>query len=301
LGMGIKFEAKGLKVPGYSRKNGRFWEFSEKAVKLLHEYKMEFPAIFKSLEQREESGMTSAKTMFRVANPDVEAKRAHRWLEAKGMLSLHLIPLQADELDKDTVKRVESLLDSLAAQRPSTSIRKAVVKGIPPQAVLKPDHATFKLQEQHFTLGDRVVMVQDAGSVPLGAKGIVVGFHNRVMEVLWDHSFISGTNLSGRCSPYRGLEVPFETCLNLTNPQYVIGTRTKYPAQRGLISVPSRPQRVSSRGEYSTHTGGNAKAKNPVGSQLQSHQARGPNIFHNNQGGNGPTQPYQSQSHIRRL
>jgi hypothetical protein len=119
-----------------------------------------------------------------------------------------------------------------------------MVKGIPPQAVLKPSHASFKLQEQHFSLGDRVVMVQDAGSVPLGAKGIVVGFHHRVMEVLWDHSFISGTNLGGRCvsscinkplsyqlllrcSPYRGLEVPFESCLNLANPQYVINSQAK--------------------------------------------------------------------------
>jgi hypothetical protein len=40
LGLGIKFEAKGTKAPGYSRKDGRFWEFSEKAVHILHEYKV---------------------------------------------------------------------------------------------------------------------------------------------------------------------------------------------------------------------------------------------------------------------
>ena len=84
-------------------------------------------------------------------------------------------------------------------QRASADIRKAVVKGIPSEAVLKPSDATFKLQDQHFALGDRVVMVQETGSVPLGAKGVVVGFHNQGMEILWDHSFLSGTNLNGRC------------------------------------------------------------------------------------------------------
>jgi len=40
LGLSIKFEAKSLKVVDYSRKNGRYWEFSEKAVDLIREYKV---------------------------------------------------------------------------------------------------------------------------------------------------------------------------------------------------------------------------------------------------------------------
>lgn len=40
LGLSLKFEAKSLKVIGYSRKNGRFWEFSDKAIQLIREYKV---------------------------------------------------------------------------------------------------------------------------------------------------------------------------------------------------------------------------------------------------------------------
>ena len=40
LGLNLKFEAKGLKVLGYSRKDGRSWEFSDMAVDLLREYKV---------------------------------------------------------------------------------------------------------------------------------------------------------------------------------------------------------------------------------------------------------------------
>jgi hypothetical protein len=40
LGLSLKFEAKALKVVGYSRKNGQYWEFSQKTVDLLKEYKV---------------------------------------------------------------------------------------------------------------------------------------------------------------------------------------------------------------------------------------------------------------------
>lgn len=42
VGLSLKFEAKSLKVIGYSRKNGRYWEFSDKAVDLIREYKVGF-------------------------------------------------------------------------------------------------------------------------------------------------------------------------------------------------------------------------------------------------------------------
>lgn len=40
LGLSIKFEAKALKVIDYSRKEGRTWEYSEKAIQLIREYKV---------------------------------------------------------------------------------------------------------------------------------------------------------------------------------------------------------------------------------------------------------------------
>lgn len=40
VGLSLKFESKGLKVLGYSRKLQRGWEFSDTAVKLMQEYKV---------------------------------------------------------------------------------------------------------------------------------------------------------------------------------------------------------------------------------------------------------------------
>jgi hypothetical protein len=40
LGLSLKFEAKSLKVIDYSRKEGRTWDYSQKAIELISEYKV---------------------------------------------------------------------------------------------------------------------------------------------------------------------------------------------------------------------------------------------------------------------
>jgi 5'-3' exoribonuclease 1 len=49
LGLSLKFEAKALKVIGYSRKNGQYWEFSQKTIDLIREYKEKYPEVFDNL------------------------------------------------------------------------------------------------------------------------------------------------------------------------------------------------------------------------------------------------------------
>ena len=96
-----------------------------------------------------------------------------------------------------------------------------MVKNVPQRAVLKPEHAVYRLQNQRFDLGDRVVMVQESGGVPLAAKGVVIGSSTKTIDVVWDVPFISGTTLNNQCSQYRGSSVDFNACLNLTNRQFV--------------------------------------------------------------------------------
>ena len=124
-------------------------------------------------------------------------------------------------------------------------MKKVIVNGIPRQAVLKPAHAVYRLQNQRFDIGDRVVMVKDSGSVPLSIKGVIIGINAKSLDVVWDVSFMSGSTLgnrcvarsnlltgeisaypSPRCSQYRGATVEFHTCLNLSNPQVVTSTNT---------------------------------------------------------------------------
>ena len=100
------------------------------------------------------------------------------------------------------MKEIEAFADSCTAKQSRDAIKKAIVKGIPRQAVLKPGHAVYRLQNQHFALGDRVTMVQDSGSVPLSVKGVVIGLSAKSMDVVWDVPFMSGVTLGDRLAPF---------------------------------------------------------------------------------------------------
>ncbi|KAJ7767544.1 exonuclease II [Mycena olivaceomarginata] len=220
LGLSLKFEAKALKVIDYSRKEQRHWEFSEKAIDLIREYKASFPDIFQSLDGSGDA-MAKASDILRVTDPDARVKEAKAWLKSKGVRDFEPVSLFCDQLTKS-----------------SSAIKKAIVKGIPRQAVLKPAHAVYRLQTQHFSLGDRVTMVQDSGGVPLSVKGVVIGLNAKSMDIVWDVPFMSGITLGDRCSQYRGSTVEFNTCLNLTNPQFVTSTNPKAPASNKAAPPP---------------------------------------------------------------
>ncbi|KAI0707261.1 exonuclease II [Earliella scabrosa] len=241
LGLSLKFEAKGLKVIEYSRKNDRFWEFSEKAIQLIHDYKSTYPEVFRVLD-RSGDAMVKATDIFRdEANADAKVKEIKAWLNSKGVRDFEPVTLFCDQLGKPTVKEIEALADNLTANKQPGGFKKAIVKGIPRQAVLKPSHAVYRLQNQHFALGDRVTMVQDSGGVPLSFKGVVIGMNAKSMDVVWDAPFMSGTTLGDRCSQYRGSTVEFWSCLNLTNPQFLASTNPKAPTQQ-QPKAPFRPR-----------------------------------------------------------
>ncbi|KAF6755356.1 exonuclease II [Ephemerocybe angulata] len=213
LGLSLKFEAKALKVVDYSRKDGRTWEYSEKAIQLIREYKAAFPELFASLD-RGGDAMAQAADIFAGDDPDGKVRDTKGWLKTKGVRDFEPVSLFCDHLSKETS---------------NSQIKKAIVKGIPRRAVLKPTHAVYRLQNQQFALGDRVTMVQDSGGVPLSVKGVVIGLNAKSMDVIWDVPFISGGTLGDRCSQYRGSTVEFNTCLNLSHPQLVTSTNPNAP------------------------------------------------------------------------
>ena len=142
--------------------------------------------------------MLRAKDLFAGAKADNKVKEVKSWLANIGVRDLEAVSLFCDQLGTATVKDIVSLEDEFTMAKSTTSIRKAIVKGIPRQAILKPAHAIYRLQNQTFSLGDRVVMVQDSGSVPLAVKGVVVGVNAKSLDVVWDVPFVSGTTLGNR-------------------------------------------------------------------------------------------------------
>lgn len=118
-GLNLKFEAKGQKVLGYTRKSEGGWEYSEKAIALISEYKVSprlaldfaidfdfqaaFPEIIEAFDSRRGSDLRSITEFF----PQLDAKAADAkmreikmWLKEKGVDDLEKVPLDSEQLDK---------------------------------------------------------------------------------------------------------------------------------------------------------------------------------------------------------
>ncbi|SCV74192.1 BQ2448_6624 [Microbotryum intermedium] len=230
IGLNLKFEAKSQKVLGYSRKGDSSWEFTNKAIQLITDYCRSFPEIIQAMDARGKNDLNRSTDFFAPNAADQRVKDLSAWLKQKGVKDLEKVALWSEQLDKEAVQMVEQLADRLASQKHGGNIKQAVIKGIPRHGLLKPAHALTRLRDQRFSLGDRVAVVSESGSVPLSAKGTVVGIQTGFVDVVFDVHFIGGTTLGGRCSDYRGATVGPATVLNLTDMQFVHSNTPPAPA-----------------------------------------------------------------------
>ncbi|KAJ2009668.1 exonuclease II Exo2 [Coemansia thaxteri] len=200
IGLDLKFEAKRLKVSGYTKRGSSGWLFSDRAVDLLRRYKSAFPDMFAGLESTKKSssiitvaecfglrrGADSYSNSEAKTHASTEAKRVRKWLKENiDRNTMVQVPIESDLLSREQI-------DAIAAAHASTkaeATKKVVVRGVQREAVLRPCDAQYILRNQALMVGHRVVYVSDrSGSVPFGAKGFIVGIHARENALASDNS-----------------------------------------------------------------------------------------------------------------
>jgi len=119
--------------------------------------------------------------------------------------------------------QIENAADEVVQTEPPP-VNRSISK-IPRSGLLKPSDSQHRLGGQRFRLGDRIIYTADSGKVPIASKGTVVGLTQTTREtwldIVFDMSFMSGTSLGDRCSPFRGSTVPTWSVLNLSDQQLV--------------------------------------------------------------------------------
>jgi 5'-3' exoribonuclease 1 len=263
LGLNLKFEAKKLKVLGYSRKNANGWEYSNKAIALLSQYMTKFPQFIATIAMNP-TGDGWEDTSFYPDPTEAKAKMKEigQWLKSVETKGFERVPLEAMQLDEETVKKIEAAADANNAANSEVDGKK--ISAVPRSALLKPSDAIQRTARQRFAIGDRVVYVLDSGRVPIAMRGTVVGMtrttKTTLLDVVFDHTFMSGTTLNERCSPFRGSTVPSEAVVNLSDRQVLSLSEAAKARQTQQHSLPLR-----SRGP-ATHA---ANAYGPPGQQLR--------------------------------
>ncbi|KAK2743547.1 hypothetical protein FQN57_004844 [Myotisia sp. PD_48] len=227
LGLNLKFQAKKLKVLGYSRRGPTGWEFSDKAVGLLQEYMIQFPDFIAGIQRNPQGDIFQPTDFYPEEIADEKFKEIKAWLKSIESKNFERVPLEAEQLDSSAVEVIEKTANELLAKRPDPVAQK--LRGVPRNALLKPEDAEHQLNGQSFVLGDRVIYALGSGKVPIATRGTVVGItrtsRNLLLDVLFDLPFMSGTTLSDRCSPFRGSTVPSSAVLNLSNKQLIAASR----------------------------------------------------------------------------
>ncbi|KIV86442.1 hypothetical protein PV11_02054 [Exophiala sideris] len=242
LGLNLKFEAKKLKVLGYSRKAETGWEFSPAAVDLIQQYMIKFPQFIAAIHQNPQGDMLPATAFFPGDKEEAKAKikEIQAWLKEIQSKSFEKVPLDAEQLDSEIVKRIEQAADEALRTEPPPHNK--TIGGVPRHGLLKPSDAQWRLGSQRFSLGDRIIYVADSGKVPIASKGTVVGLTQTTREtwldVVFDVSFMSGTSLGDRCSPFRGSTVPTWSVLNLTNRQILATSKASTNRQPSSTQSP---------------------------------------------------------------
>ena len=229
LGLNLKFEAKKQKVLGYSRRTDNGWEFSSRAVDLIRQYMTKFPTFIAHIQKNTQGNVYRAEDIYPKEEAKEKIKEIQEWLKEIESKSFERVPLDAAQLDSSIVQRIERAADDAVRANPPGSVVNRKVNGAPRNALLRPADAEHRLNNQYFTLGDRVVYVQDSGKVPIATQGTVVGItrtsRTTLLDIIFDVTFMSGTSLEGRCSPFRGSTVPKHTVLNTTDRQITAGSR----------------------------------------------------------------------------
>ncbi|QSZ32614.1 hypothetical protein DSL72_002193 [Monilinia vaccinii-corymbosi] len=235
LGLNLKFEGKKLKVLGYSRRSDNGWELSDKAIELITAYMTKFPHFFAGI-QRKPQGNDYDESDF----PGASVKEIVAWLKTIESKNFEKVPLDAEQLDSDTVMAIEKAAQDALVKGPYP--QRTTLKAVPRGALLKPSDAEHRCGNQKFALGDRVVYVADSGRVPIATRGTVVGISHTprttLLDVLFDVTFMSGTTLGERCSPFRGSTIPVASVLNLTNKQLIAGSRAAAEKRPAPTSTP---------------------------------------------------------------
>lgn len=230
LGLNLKFESRKMKVLGYSRKSDSGWEYSRKAIQLIADYMHKFPDFFAGVHKHVQKRDILATDIW----PDESIARARvkeigQYLKSAGTNSFPKVPLDAEQLDSIVVMELAQAAASAHAAAQDTAAQN--IKGVPRSALLKPSDAEHRLGGQNFHLGDRVVYVQDIGKVPIASRGTVVGISragsNKILDILFDITFMSGNTLDGRCPAFRGQTVPATSVLNLTDRQVAVGSKAQ--------------------------------------------------------------------------
>ncbi|XP_073973804.1 5'-3' exoribonuclease pacman isoform X2 [Rhodnius prolixus] len=190
IGLNMKFNKFSQEVVGYTKKmNGRFWNYSDKAVQVIKEYIEKFPDVVRYLCNHNEDVFMKKDFFASSENADTKIQEILKWLSDHPYSKAERRSVGSNILSEVVVKELEKIVTSDGWRNENTSILEVkpgeLMLPVSQLNLMEPDSSA-----QHLLL-DRVVNIRECHPVPLGLKGFIIGIETKDDEqaTLYDISF----------------------------------------------------------------------------------------------------------------
>ncbi|XP_076050628.1 5'-3' exoribonuclease 1-like isoform X2 [Oratosquilla oratoria] len=208
IGLNLKSNVKSEEVAGYTQKPKAQWLYSDRVVESVREYQQKFPEVLDHLSANidsyddfyQDQVFPEEKCKERVAEltawlKEVACAKAERRPCGTVSVEESLVPVVIEEVNK--VKSIQAKAIKMEV-RPYLLFKPSSLQGSSP-----PDPSV------QFELLDRIINVREGFSVPLGARGTIIGIHpagkevDTMYDILFDEAFAGGLTLAGEASVQR--------------------------------------------------------------------------------------------------
>ncbi|XP_015607830.1 5'-3' exoribonuclease 1 isoform X2 [Cephus cinctus] len=228
IGLNLKFSKRNEEIPGYTKKENGQWLYSIKSVELIRSYMQKCPDLFEKLAQNVMNDIFHETDLFPEGSGTLNEIVA--WLKEQPYYSVESRPCGTESLDQELVKNIEKILDSSTESLGS----KTLVMQVKPHLLYKPGLNSGSIvpdsTSQHH-LCDRIIVVRESFTVPLGNKGIIVGLYkaekpsDNTYDVIFDKPFVGGLKIYS-CSPNRGYRLSSTDFINISHGLRVENVKT---------------------------------------------------------------------------
>ncbi|XP_029664328.1 5'-3' exoribonuclease 1 isoform X1 [Formica exsecta] len=217
VGLNLKFNKRNEEMPGYTRKENSQWLYSAKAIELIRNYMTKCPNLFERLAQNVTNDIFQEEELFDKGSN--ELKDTVVWLKTQ-LDGIESRACGMDIVEMELVKQIEQETEEYL----KTQNTKVVFIQVKPQLLFKPGLHLRSVPPDPSSqnrLFDRICCVRSGFSVPLGAKGVIIGIRKAnnptdiMYDVLFDQPFIGGLTLSG-CSASRGYRLAAMDFINIS-------------------------------------------------------------------------------------
>ncbi|XP_012226430.1 5'-3' exoribonuclease 1 [Linepithema humile] len=220
IGLNLKFNKKNEEMPGYTRKDNSQWLYSTKAVELIRNYMVKYPDLFERLAQNVTNDIFQEEELFKPGSNALKDIVAWLKVELQGIESR---ACGMDVVEAELVKTIEQEVEKYLKTRDTKG--KAVFLQVQPDLLFKPGlHPLRNVPpdpNSQNRLFDRICCVKIGFTVPIGAKGTIIGVQKAtnpqdvMYDVLFDQPFMGGLTLNG-CSEFRGYRLTAADFINIS-------------------------------------------------------------------------------------